>query len=58
VGVKPDLHLLGRKVTVFESGAEENIWTKKVEVRGERRELQNDKLYDFFSSSDFIRVIN
>lgn len=42
---------------MFKSGAEENIWTKKVEVRGERRELQNDELHDFFSSSDFIRVI-
>jgi len=56
--VKPDLHLVGRTVTVFESGAEENIWTMEVEVRGERWELQNDKLHDFFSSSDFIRVIN
>lgn len=42
---------------MFESGAEENIWSKKVEVRGERRELQNEELHDFFCLSNFIRVI-
>lgn len=42
---------------MFENGAEKNIWTKKVEVSGERRELKNDELDDFFSLSGFIRVV-
>jgi hypothetical protein len=43
---------------VFENGAKENIWTKEVEVRGERKELQYDKLCGYFCLSDFTGVIS
>ena len=42
---------------VWEQGVEENIWTRRDEVTGEWKRLNNEELNDFYSSPNIVRVI-
>jgi len=42
---------------IWEHSVEENIWTRRDEVTGEWKTLQNEELSDLYSSPNIVRVI-
>jgi hypothetical protein len=44
------------RLSVFENGAEEDIWTERDEMTGEWRKLHNEELHDLYSLPSIIRI--